>query len=571
MSMTLRQPVGRRRSIGLDIGSSAVRAAEVVVDGRRRELVRFAQVGLPAGAVVEGEVRDPRSVAGALKRLWDEGGFSGRSVVLGVSSQRAMVRLIDMPAMEGKELRSALGYEIGELLPIPVDQAVYDFAVLGPGRPTGDGGETVQVLVVVAQKDIVRDQIAAVRLGGLRVRAVDASSLALLRAVPSLEAEDALDAVVSLGAQLVVVALRQGDVPRFMRTATVGVETEVAARAGAATRGGAAQGRERPEGRRGASKLEPVIEEVRSSIEYFLSHAQGPQLARVQLTGGAARTAGLAERLSSTLGVPVEPATLDLLYERSALGLEEERLEEASWRWTTAAGLALWGTQAGVRSPSLVPPEVAERAQQRRVMAAAGAGVVLVTAGLGALSHSRIDAIDSAKAKTRADQQEAAILQREILKLQSLGQVKSEVQARRQLAVEALANDIDWVGLDGRIVKALPGGVTITQVSFSSSPPAQTTPQTSSPTSYYVGQVTITGDTTAGLPSVARFVKAMTAVRGLGAAWVASTNSVTQPTAAANGRGARVQAAGEMQFSATAEVTNAALSKRAASLPGGTK
>ena len=571
MGITLRQPVGRRRSIGLDIGSSAVRAAEVVVDGRRRELVRFAQVGLPEGAVVEGEVRDPGSVAAALKRLWGEGGFSGRSVVLGVSSQRAMVRLVDMPAMVGKELRSALGYEIGELLPIPVDQAVYDFAVLGPGRPSGDGGETVQVLVVVAQKDIVREQIAAVRLGGLRVRAVDASSLALLRAVPSPDAEDTLDAVVSLGAQLVVVAIRQGEVPRFMRTATVSVETEAAARAGATARVGAAQGRERPEGRRGSTKLEPVIEEVRSSIEYFLSHAQGAQLARVQLTGGGARTAGLAERLSSTLGVPVERATLELSYEGSALGLEDEQLEEASWRWTTAAGLALWGTQAGARSPSLVPPEIAERAQQRRVVAAAGAGVVLVAAGLGALSHSRVDAIDNAKAKTRADQQEASVLQSEILKLQSLGEVRSEVQARRQLAVEALANDIDWVGLDGRIVKALPGGVSITQISFSSTPPAQSTPQTSLPTPDYVGQVTISGNTTAGLPSVARFVKAMTAVRGLGAAWVSSTNGASQPTAGANGRGARAQSAGAMQFSATAEVTNAALSKRAASLPGGAK
>jgi Tfp pilus assembly protein PilN len=447
---------------------------------------------------------------------------------------------------------------------------VYDFAVLGPGRPSGDGGETTQVLVVVAQKDIVRDQIAAVRLGGLRARAVDASSLALLRAVPSPEGEGTLDAVVSLGAQLVVVALRQGDVPRFMRTATVAVEAEAVSRAGAAARVGAGQGRDKSEGRKGTSKLEPVIEEVRSSIEYFLSHAQGVQLARVQLTGGAARAPGLAERLSSTLGIPVETATLDLSYERSALGLDEDQLEEASWRWTTAAGLALWGTQAGARSPSLVPPEIAEREHQRRVMAAAGAAVVVVAAGLGGLSHSRVDAIDNVKAKTRADQQEAAVLQKEILKLQSLAEVQSEVQARRQLAVEALANDIDWVGLDGRIVKALPGGVSITEISFTSSPPAQTTPQASPATPGYVGQVTISGETTAGLPSVARFVKKMTAVRGLGAAWVSSTNGASQPVAGAGSR-AHAQAGGQMQFSATAEVTNAALSKRAASLPGGTK
>lgn len=570
MGVTLRQPVVKRRSIGLDIGTSAVRAAEVVVDGKGSELVRFAQVGLPTDAVVEGEVRDRAAVALALKRLWDEGGFSSRSVVLGVSSQRAMVRVIEMPAIEGKELRSALRYEIGELLPIPVEQAVYDYAVLGPGRPSGDGGVTLQVLLLVAQKDIVRDEIAVVGRAGLRVRAVDASPLALLRAVPAPEEDDALDAVVSLGAQLVVVAIREGGVPRFMRTATVAAESEEVVHAGVGTHIGAAEGREgRPRGN-GAKRVDPVLEEVRSSIEYFLSHAQGATLARVQLTGGGARMVGLAERLAATLGIPVVAATLAPSYERLALGLDDEQLKEASWRWTTAAGLALWGSGTSAHAPSLVPPEIAERARARRVMAGAGAGVVLAAGGLGMLSHSRVGEINNARTETKVDQQEATRLQAEIFKLQSLGTVQSEVLTRRNLAVEALANDIDWVGLDGRIVKALPGGVRVTQVSFSTSPP-QVPPQGSSPASKYVGQVTITADTTGGLPSIASFVRAMTRVRGLAAVWVASTNSASQPSGGAGVRNAFTQSLGEMQFSASAEVTNAALSKRAEALPGGAK
>lgn len=574
--------VPKRMSIGLDIGSSAVRAAEVLVDGKSRRLVRFAQVGLPADAVVEGEVRDQPAVAAALKRLWAEGGFGSRSVVLGVSSQRAMVRLIEMPAVEGKELRSALRYEIGDLLPIPLEQAVYDFALLGPGRPSGDGGETTQALVVVAQKDIVRDEIAVVRRAGLRVKAVDASPLGLLRAVPPAEGQDALDAVVSLGAQLVVVAIRQSGVPRFMRTATVVAESEPAARVGAVARAGEGQGRERPDGRNGSSKvIDPIVEEVRSSIEYFLSHAQGAQLASVQLTGGGARRAGLADRLTGTLGIPVIPATLSLMFEGPALGLDEAQLGEASWRWTTAAGLALWGTQPGLRSPSLVPAEIAEREQMRRTIALGGVGVVIVAAGLGMLSHSRVDTIDNVKAQAAAEQREAASLQTEIDKLQSLGAVRGEVQAQRQLALSALSGDVDWVSLDARITKALPAGVSITNVSFSSSAPASgsgsppssgTATSALSPT--YVGQVTITAQTTGGLPSVAAFVKSMTSVPGLAAVWVSSTSASSTGTQVAGGqKGGTVQVrtAPEMEFSATAEVTNEALSHRAADLPGGTK
>ena len=561
----------RRRSVGLDIGSSAVRAAEVLVDGRRRQLVRFAQIGLPPGAVVEGEVRDQAAVVAALKRLWAEGGFASRSVVLGVSSQRAMVRLVEMPALASKELRSALRYEIGELLPIPVEQAVYDYAVMGRGKPTADGGETTQVLVLVAQKDIVRDEIEVANRAGLRVRAVDASPLALLRAVPPPGGEGTLDAVVCLGAQLVVVAIRQGGVPRFMRTATVAGDGRASTRAPAKARAGAGQGQERPEGRSAGPKIDPVVEEVRSSIEYFLSHAQGAQLSCVQLTGGAARKEGLVDRLASTLAVPVVRAGLAPTYETSVLGLDDEQLEEASWRWATAVGLGLWGTEEGVRSPSLVPEEIARRAQERRVMAAAAAGVVVVVGGLGLLSHNRLDAIDSAKAQAQVEDRQAAVLQKEIFKLQSLAAVQSEVQARRQLAVEALANDIDWARLDGRIVKALPAGVHLTDISFSSSPPAPgTVPAQGQAAQTYVGQVTISAQTTGGLPSIARFVKAMTGVRGLAAVWVASSENASL---ANGGQGGAQQAAGpdDFQFSASAEVTSAALSNRAAELPGGTK
>ncbi len=117
-------------TVGLDIGSSAVRAAEVTSDGGSGRVSRFAQVGLPAGAVVEGEVRDQAVVASAIKRLWSEGGFAKRDVVVGISSQRSMVRQVEMPKMNPNELRSALRYEMGDLLPIPVEQAVFDFVEL---------------------------------------------------------------------------------------------------------------------------------------------------------------------------------------------------------------------------------------------------------------------------------------------------------------------------------------------------------------------------------------------------------------------------------------------------------
>ncbi len=72
-------------SIGLDIGSSAVRAAEIDVSQGRRVLRRYAQVGLPHGYVVDGEIVNVPGVSEALRRLWVEGSFSKTKVITGIS------------------------------------------------------------------------------------------------------------------------------------------------------------------------------------------------------------------------------------------------------------------------------------------------------------------------------------------------------------------------------------------------------------------------------------------------------------------------------------------------------
>ena len=77
------------RAVGLDVGTSAVRAVEVVLGREQPTMTRFGQVALPAGAVRDGEVADPPAVASAIRRLWKEVGFRTRQVIVGVDSDQA--------------------------------------------------------------------------------------------------------------------------------------------------------------------------------------------------------------------------------------------------------------------------------------------------------------------------------------------------------------------------------------------------------------------------------------------------------------------------------------------------
>ena len=86
-----------RPAIGLDIGTSGVRAAELSFGKGRVTLEKFGQVALPTGAVRDGEVVDPDAVAEALRELWSATRLSTKKVVLGVANGRVIVRQVDLP------------------------------------------------------------------------------------------------------------------------------------------------------------------------------------------------------------------------------------------------------------------------------------------------------------------------------------------------------------------------------------------------------------------------------------------------------------------------------------------
>src|SRR6478672_8726041 len=91
--------VAARSAVGLDIGTSGVRAAELTLGKGTATLERFGQVALPAGAVRDGEVADADAVAAAIKQLWAHAKFSTKKVIVGVANQKVVVRQVDLPWM----------------------------------------------------------------------------------------------------------------------------------------------------------------------------------------------------------------------------------------------------------------------------------------------------------------------------------------------------------------------------------------------------------------------------------------------------------------------------------------
>ncbi len=314
--------------IGLDVGTNAVRAV-ALAPGEHPRLLRMGQVGLPAGAVREGEVVDPAAVAVALRRLWKEAGFKGRSVRVAIASARVILRVVDMPAMSDGDTRAALRFQLGDYIPLAPDATVFDFQPLrhtsARNSASGDNEDHEhQILLAATPRDAVQPLVDAVRQAGLKVAVVDVIAAALARTLaPSSEdpsPDDApAQAIVSVGAGTIVVVVARAGEPLFSRTITNVSGHHVTDRLASELTIEHADAerlkRHVPDGTpadlaaRVLLTTDPFIteitDEIGDSLDYFASQSGGQKIESLVLTGGGALLPGLTERLERRLHVPV--------------------------------------------------------------------------------------------------------------------------------------------------------------------------------------------------------------------------------------------------------------------------
>lgn len=347
-----------RSAVGLDIGTSGVRAAELSVGRGAPRLEKFGQVAVPVGAVNDGEVIDVDLVAGALRRLWSEVKFSTKRIALGVANQKVVVRQVDLPWMETAELRKSISYQVADLVPIPIDQAILDFHPIEE-FVNDAGARMLRVLLVAASRDMIASALAAVERAGLRPASIDLSPFAVIRALADHDhlglAADA-DALVDVGARVTNIAVHQGGVPRFVRILLMGgadLTDAVAERLGMPTEqaegvkydfgvpGSPAEREAHPASRAIDASVGAFIEEVRGSLDYYLASPGAVQIRRIVLSGGGGRLKNLGSRLASATRLPVEPAKPMAALQIGKTGLSPDQLAYIEPIVAVPVGLAL--------------------------------------------------------------------------------------------------------------------------------------------------------------------------------------------------------------------------------------
>ncbi len=347
--------MGSSRVIGLDIGTTAVRAAEVEFGSGGQAgvptLHHAAAVPLPPGAVRDGEVVEHRVVSDAIKSLWAKGGFSSKDVVLGVGNQRVVVRELELPWMPLNQLKASLPFQVQELLPVASSDALLDYYPTGESE--GERGRQVHGILVAAQRDTVAANVLAAESAGLRPVVVDLNGFALLRALCRGEYAQHVVAFVDIGARLTNVVVADRGAPRLVRVLPSGGQNITDAVAAAlqvpqpeadAVKRSVGLGFSPAPGQEVVAEAiveatRTLVESIRNTFVYYASNNPGRGIESLVVTGGGSQLPGLGQFLSSSTRLPASLGD-PLAGFRLGKNLDRSRLQEIGSQVALPIGLA---------------------------------------------------------------------------------------------------------------------------------------------------------------------------------------------------------------------------------------
>ena len=210
--------------VGLDIGSSAVKAVELRAEGHAHRVVAFGMQPVPPDAIVDGAIIDASAVTDAIRRIFERNkGFKATDVCTSLSGHAVIVKKITLPVMTQSELDESIAWEAEQYIPFDVEDVHLDYQAIDPGTGPGSRG-SMDVLLVAAKKDKIGDYTGVIAQAGRRPVIVDVDAFAFRNAY---EANYGLEpgqvvVLVNAGASAINVNILLGDQSIFTRDIAMG-------------------------------------------------------------------------------------------------------------------------------------------------------------------------------------------------------------------------------------------------------------------------------------------------------------------------------------------------------------
>jgi type IV pilus assembly protein PilM len=341
---------GKKTIVGLDIGSSSIKAVELK---RSRAGIEVAHLGiepLATDVVVDSMIMDSPTVSSAITRMFAENGIKGRMVATSVSGHSVIVKPITVPAMSEQELAERIQLEAAQHIPFDINDVNLDYQVLSNDANSAQ----MRVLLVAVKKDKILNYTNVLSMAGKTPAVVDIDVFALQNCYeynyqPSPAATVAL---LNLGASVMNINIVKGSTPLFTRDVSVGghqytdslqKELDMSFEDAEAFKLGRRVGTVSEDAKLPILQqvTELIVLEIQKTFDFFRATSAGEHIEKIYLAGGSAPVPGLLEELRREFSLPVEFLNPFQRIEYTGPAAAPELLEKNAGHMAVAVGLAL--------------------------------------------------------------------------------------------------------------------------------------------------------------------------------------------------------------------------------------
>jgi len=300
--------------VGLDIGSSSVKAIELKPAGKGFRVSAIGVESVPPDSIVDGAIIDGGAVADAVRRLFANKKFKAKDVVASLSGNSVIVKKITLPSMTQAELSESIYWEAEQYIPFDIQDVNLDYEILDSGTQG-----SMEVLLVAAKKDKIADYTNVISQAGKTPVIVDVDVFALQNAFEANYGfeSNAIVAILNAGASAININILSGSQSVFTRDVSMGGNafTEAVQKelnlpyesAEQLKKGQDVDGATYEDARAVLRAMtDNVLLEVEKTFDFFKATASNDRIDRIMLCGGASRVEGFAESLRERFGTEVE-------------------------------------------------------------------------------------------------------------------------------------------------------------------------------------------------------------------------------------------------------------------------
>ncbi|MEE8200116.1 MAG: type IV pilus assembly protein PilM [Candidatus Acidoferrales bacterium] len=341
---------GRKQKpiVGLDIGSSSVKAVELKKTKEGYELSKVGLEPLSPETVVDGAIIDALSVSDAINRIFEAQKITNKNVGTSVSGHSVIIKKINLPMLEDDELYDEIYATAGQYIPFDIADVSLDYQVLEPS-PAGDA---VEVLLVAVKRDKINNYQSALIGRNLTLVDVDAFALQNTYEVNYDPDPDSTDALLNIGASVMNINIVRGGIPLFTRDVSVGgnqytdalqKELELSFEDAENLKRGQTLAGVSDEQKTAVlrSVSEILVLEIQKTLDFFRATAGAAGINHILAAGGAARTPGLLDMLREEFQMPVEELDPFRRITYNPAKFSDEYIRETGPRLAVCVGLGL--------------------------------------------------------------------------------------------------------------------------------------------------------------------------------------------------------------------------------------